>query len=234
MSSQVLSISKDGDSKISLGKLIFFDHLHSKKCFLMFTWNFLHFKACSLLLVLSLSTTGRSFVPFPLLPTSGVYKRWRDPPWAFSSPSWTVPACSASPCALDASTPSSPSRPFTGPAPVCPHLSCTGEPRPGPSAPDVPHQRWAEKGHLPQLLPALPLLQPRVPLAACAARVHCWLKLTLTHHAWCILACTSLYVVFKRSVPNYLPGTGTQLSLSHRGWSRLETTGARTQLKAQG
>ena len=56
-----LNISREGDSTASLGSLgQGFITLRLKKFFLMFSWSFLCFSLCLLLLVLSLGTTEQS------------------------------------------------------------------------------------------------------------------------------------------------------------------------------
>lgn len=59
---------------------------------------------------------------------------------------------SCCPLMTDASITSSFLWPFSGPAPVHPHLFCTGKPRAGPALQLWSHQPWAEKDNLP--LPA--------------------------------------------------------------------------------
>ena len=74
---------------------------------------------------------------------------------AFPALGWTSPAPSASPHSPRAPAP--PWRPFPPPAPAARHLSCPGEPKPGPSD-------W--------IIPVLDVLgtQPRLLLACLAAR----------------------------------------------------------------
>lgn len=114
-----------------------------------------------------------------------------------------------------------PSRSFSGPTPVYPCFPSTGVSRTGPSTPKVCHQCWTEGRVSPLTSWQHSPLQPQVALVA---RVHCWLVLTFLHHAWCILAQPYLYLMSNQSVPNHLPGTGTQIFLSHTGCSRLEVT----------
>jgi len=60
----VLNISREGDSTASLGSLGQGSvTLTGKKFFLVFSWNFLCFSLCPLLLVLSLGTTEKSLAP---------------------------------------------------------------------------------------------------------------------------------------------------------------------------
>ena len=101
-----LNISEDGDSTTSLGNLCqCLITLTGKKCFLMFRGNLLCFCLCPLLLVMSLGTTGRSLALSAMYPPFR-YICW-DPPWAFSSPCWTIPALSTFPHGRDAPDPAS-------------------------------------------------------------------------------------------------------------------------------
>lgn len=73
--------------------------------------------------------------------------------WDVSSPGWTSPNLSASARATDVPTHLSSSQSWTGLVPVSLFLSCTEDPRSGPSSPDVFNQDWvADKDHSP--LPA--------------------------------------------------------------------------------
>lgn len=65
-----------------------------KNCFLLFIWN-LCLNLCPLSLVL-LWVLLRSLVP-SFFPIKQIYAHCWDPPWAFSSQSWTVTTLSASP-----------------------------------------------------------------------------------------------------------------------------------------
>ena len=138
MSRWLLSISKGGDSTASLGKLCWGSVTHAvNKCFLVFRGNHLCFSLCSLPLVLHWGPLERVCLhPLCTLPL-GIDTHWWGPPWTFSSPGWAVPALSAFPHRTDAPVPSSSLWPFDGLSLVCPCLSCTGEPRTGPSAPGV-------------------------------------------------------------------------------------------------
>ena len=91
-------------------------------------------------------------------------------PWAFSSPSWAVPALSAFPYRGGAPVPSSSLWHFVGLFPVCPCLSCSEESSTGHSTPGVasPVLRGRILSH--DLLPILCLMQPRMPFAAFVAR----------------------------------------------------------------
>lgn len=62
MPSEILSISIDGTFSTSLGNV--FQCLNNKKVFSWFRWNFMCFRLCSLLLVLSLGTNENSMAPF--------------------------------------------------------------------------------------------------------------------------------------------------------------------------
>ena len=94
---------------------------------------------------------------------------------SFSSPCCTAPALSlASQGGLPSPAPFL--CPSSGRAPTAPRLSCPEDSTCGRSAPGEVSQRTAEgQEHLPALLPALLWVQPRVRLAFCAARAHCWL-----------------------------------------------------------
>lgn len=98
-SSWMLSISRNGDSTISQSNL--FRCLPAcalKKLFLMLKQNFLCVGMCPSPLVLSLDVTEKSLVPSSLLPpVRCLYTPIRSPSQAFPSPSWKVPALSASP-----------------------------------------------------------------------------------------------------------------------------------------
>lgn len=68
MSSQVLKITKGGDSTTSKQAVPVFKYSHSKKkLFLMFKQNFVCLRVCSLSLVLILDTAKANLPPFSLL-----------------------------------------------------------------------------------------------------------------------------------------------------------------------
>lgn len=114
MSKWLLSISKDGDFTISLGKFWQCSVTFAvTKCFLMFRGDFSHFSLCPLLLVLSLVTTKHSLAQHVLFALSLL---WWDP--FKPSPGWTVPVVSALPHRKDAWEPSSSFWPFTGLSPA--------------------------------------------------------------------------------------------------------------------
>jgi len=64
LSRWILNISREGDSTAPLGSLGQGSiTLRMKKFFLLFSWNFLCFSLCPLLLVLSLGTTEKNLAP---------------------------------------------------------------------------------------------------------------------------------------------------------------------------
>lgn len=80
----------------------------------MFKWNLLYFILCLLCLVLSLRTTGKSFVQSFLFSPIRYLSTWIRSPWAFFASGRTVPAHSASPLIKDVSVPSSSLWRFSG------------------------------------------------------------------------------------------------------------------------
>lgn len=162
----------------------------------MFKWNFPYFKVCPLLLVLPLGITEKHLISLPLLPSSGIYSlSYLRCLNPFTVLHWTHSSISMPPFYWGVQNRSQHSQ----------------------SAPPVLNRGEGLSPH------QLTALSPAAPVAL-VARVHCWLVLTFLHHAWCILAQPYLYLMSNQSVPNHLPGTGTQIFLSHRGCSRLEVT----------
>lgn len=116
MSYWMLNIFKDGNATACLGNFCpVLDHTYikikikvknKKKVFLMFKWNLLYFILCLLCLVLSLRTTGKSFVQSFLFFPIRYLSTWIRSPWDFAS-GRIVPAHSASPLIKDVSLPSS-------------------------------------------------------------------------------------------------------------------------------
>lgn len=152
MSSRVLSIFKDADSKTSPGTFSsvseicegffspFFPYYVSGFS-LVFTW------VCCLLCCLCT-------YPWRVFPCI-VQLVQQDLPWASSFPGWTFPAVSASPHTSSASAPLTTLVAFPGLTPVCPCLLCWG----GPAAAEhsrcgLSDVRW--KGSLPSATPAAP------------------------------------------------------------------------------
>jgi len=88
-----------------------------------------------------------------------------------------IPALSASPHMTDALIPELSLWPFAGLAPICSCLSCAGEPRAGPSVPDESQQCSVEGEN--QVLACCSQTQPRMVFALFAARLHCWLMVSL-------------------------------------------------------
>ena len=131
----------------------------------MFKWNFLYFSLCPLPLILALDTTEKGLAMSSLLlsrsPLTSPFSR-------LNSPSLLLV------CQI---------LQHLNPPPVYPYLSYSGEPRTGPSTPDVSPQCWAEgKYHLPQPAGNAPpnAAQEAVSLCCCKGA---WLACgQLVHH----------------------------------------------------
>jgi len=127
-------------------------------------------------------STAKSLAPSSLIPPiRHLYILVRSS-WVFSSPGWTVPTLSASPCRTDTPVPPSSFWPFAGHCLVCLYLCYTGEPRTGPCTPDVSHQCCAQGNDQPHLdlLTMLIPKQPRILLPLFAARAQRWCMLLAT------------------------------------------------------
>lgn len=190
MSSQVLSISKDGNSTASPGNLLqYFTRLTVKRSFVL-RWNGISY----------ISFCSHCFLSVYWIPLRRVWL------WLFcllSRHLCTLIRSEPSFCRLDSPSPLSvslydrcisPFIIFWGLSSLqYAHVSCTGELRAGSSIKTELTSAEQKRFTSLDLLAMFSLVQPRELLAFVAVRVHCWLKISLvctrTHRSFSAELC---------------------------------------------